>query len=112
MKVKIYNNKSKILYFKKKELFLKVYKFVYTFILNFFQTKKKIIPINKLKNFFFQKKIAFFNFYLKNYSKTRIYRRCIVTNRPRAIYRPYNLSRNSLKNFIKFGYLPGFAKTR
>jgi ribosomal protein S14 len=44
-------------------------------------------------------------------SKTKLYRNCIVTGRSRAITRPYGLSRNSFKELVQFGRLPGFTKS-
>ena len=42
--------------------------------------------------------------------KTKILRRCLISNRNRSNFRPYNLSRFVLRNFIQFGILPGFKK--
>ena len=47
---------------------------------------------------------------LNSLSKTKITRRCIITNRGRAFIRPYNISRLSFKKTIKFGLIPGFNK--
>ncbi len=46
----------------------------------------------------------------KRLNKTKIVRRCILTNRSRAIIRPYNISRLAFKRLVKFGSLPGFKK--
>lgn len=43
-------------------------------------------------------------------SKTRLLRRCVISNRNRSIIRPYGFSRIILKNFAHFGILPGFKK--
>jgi len=58
-----------------------------------------------------------YNFWLRYYksnirlqSKTRLMRRCIISNRNRSVYRPYGLSRIVLKNFAHFGILPGYKK--
>ena len=39
-----------------------------------------------------------------------ITRRCLLTNRSRAIYRPFGLSRLVLRDLIQFGLLPGYTK--
>lgn len=46
----------------------------------------------------------------KLYSKTRLLRRCIMSNRNRSVFRPFGLSRMLLKNFMGFGILPGYKK--
>ena len=47
---------------------------------------------------------------LKYQMKTKIVRRCSVTNRGRSNFRPYGVSRFVLRNFMQFGILPGFKK--
>jgi ribosomal protein S14 len=61
--------------------------------------------------------ILLFNFlqqYSKNnfklYSKTRLLRRCVMSNRNRSVFRPFGFSRIVLKNFMSFGILPGYKK--
>ena len=57
---------------------------------------------------------VFLNFYLKKYfilnSKTKLLRRCLISNRSRSILRPLGLSRITLRNFIHGGILPGYKK--
>lgn len=93
--------------FKNAELLSKLEKFVFEYIRSmlFLNAKK---TKTREDQFFFQRKVIFFNRFLKNYSKTKLNRRCIFTKRSRSIYRPYNLSRCTLKYFLKFGFLPGF----
>ena len=46
----------------------------------------------------------------KRNSKTKLLRRCVLSNRSRGVYRPYGFSRIVLRNFIHFGILPGYKK--
>jgi small subunit ribosomal protein S14 len=46
----------------------------------------------------------------RNSSPTRIYRRCLSTGRPRAVYRDFGLSRHVLREMIHEGLLPGVIK--
>lgn len=47
----------------------------------------------------------------KNFSKTKIVRRCIVSNRSRGSIRPYNVSRIKLRELFQFGIIPGYKKS-
>ncbi len=47
----------------------------------------------------------------KNYSKTKIVRRCILTNRSRGSIRPFNVSRVKLRELFQFGIIPGYKKS-
>lgn len=71
-------------------------KFVYT---NFLNKNKNVL---KLGNFN--------NIKLKNFSKTKIVRRCILTNRSRGSIRPFNVSRVKLRELLQFGIIPGSKK--
>jgi ribosomal protein S14 len=42
--------------------------------------------------------------------KTKIVRRCLISNRNRSNFRPYNISRFIVRNLMQFGILPGFKK--
>jgi small subunit ribosomal protein S14 len=46
----------------------------------------------------------------RNSSPTRIYRRCVVTGRPRAVYRDFGLSRHVLREMAHECLLPGVLK--
>jgi len=87
---KIFNNKEKSTV---------VVKFLYTNFLNKKETKKelKFEPFVKLKQ--------------KNYSKTKIVRRCILNNRGRGSIRPFNISRIKLRELFQFGIIPGYKKS-
>lgn len=53
----------------------------------------------------------FTNIKQKNYSKTKIVRRCILTNRARGSIRPFNVSRTKLRELFQFGIIPGYKKS-
>lgn len=89
----------------------------------FFHEKKKLIKktifinfLNLFSNHFKKKHSIFFYIFikklkcLKSSSKTKINRRCILTNRNRAVIRPFNVSRIMFKDLIFFGLLPGYKK--
>lgn len=46
----------------------------------------------------------------RNSAPSRIYRRCIVTGRPRAVYRDFGLSRHVLRDMAHECLLPGITK--
>jgi len=80
---------------------------------------KKIVFINTLNSFssLFKKKRSVFLYLLKkklknfiNKSKTKINRRCIISNRSRSVVRQFNLSRINFKDLVYFGLIPGFKK--
>jgi len=81
------------------------------------QIFNKIEKFKKLNKFIFiylinKNLIHFFNVSKKFKMKTlmAITRRCLLTNRSRAIYRPFGLSRLVLRDLIQFGLLPGYTK--
>lgn len=45
------------------------------------------------------------------FSKTKIRRRCILTNRSRGVYTKYNISRVKLRELLQFGLIPGYKKS-
>lgn len=47
---------------------------------------------------------------LNKLSKTKIVRRCVLTNRGRSSLRPYNISRVILRELLQFGVIPGYSK--
>jgi small subunit ribosomal protein S14 len=47
----------------------------------------------------------------KDSSKIRIKNRCIITGRPKSIYRKFKMSRISLRNFAHNGLLTGILKS-
>lgn len=47
----------------------------------------------------------------RNFSKTKMVRRCILTNRSRGSIRPYNISRIKLRELLQFGIIPGYKKS-
>jgi len=85
--------------FNNKEKSTIIAKFVYTNFLNKKETKKelKFEPLTRLKQ--------------KNFSKTKIVRRCILNNRGRGSIRPFNISRIKLRELFQFGIIPGYKKS-
>jgi ribosomal protein S14 len=80
---------------------------------------KKFVIINLLSRLMSSytnlKKKEIFMYLLSKYrldsnGKTKIVRRCILTNRGRSIIRPYNISRLTFKKLNQFGYIPGIQK--
>lgn len=46
----------------------------------------------------------------KNYSKTKLQRRCVLTNRSRVSTRAFGISRIKLREMLKFNLIPGYKK--
>ena len=85
--------------YKKNELSKKIKKFVFINCLNSNQYNKK--TKNKLLYLFLQKEKRI---------KTKLAFRCVLTNRSRGNYRPFNVSRLVLSDMIHLGLVPGFVK--
>ena len=47
----------------------------------------------------------------RNGAKVRIRNRCILSGRPRGVYRKFNLSRVALRELASSGYIPGMVKS-
>lgn len=47
----------------------------------------------------------------RNSSATRVRTRCMLTGRPRAVYRKFNLSRIALRELASAGLIPGMTKS-
>jgi small subunit ribosomal protein S14 len=47
----------------------------------------------------------------RNSSKTRVRNRCVVTGRPRAVYRKLKMSRIALRDLASNGQIPGMVKS-
>jgi ribosomal protein S14 len=48
---------------------------------------------------------------LKNFSKSRIINRCLITNNSKSVYRPFNLNRNQFKKLATNVELIGVKKS-
>ena len=81
---------------KKRELLNTTLKFLFTYYFNKNKNVSKCINFTNLKQ--------------KNFSKTKIVRRCILTNRGRGSIRPFNVSRTKLRELFQFGIVPGYKK--
>lgn len=88
--------------FAKLEYLKKIYKIIFIMLLNNFKfTSKKPVLYGKLLKL--KNKIC-------RISKVQIKNRCIVSNRSKAISRPFFLSRIKMREYIKAGLLPGYKK--
>jgi ribosomal protein S14 len=81
----------------------------------YFNLLYKFFKIHFFKNSVISNK--YLSIYLYNYkkkklklSRTKLYNRCLLTNRSRGIISPYNLSRLKLREFLQFGIFPGYSK--
>ncbi len=50
------------------------------------------------------------NFKLRFKTKSKLNRRCIMSNRNRGVFKPYGFSRFFLREYMQFGILPGYKK--
>lgn len=66
----------------------------------------KMLQKNKTKAVIFLSSNSF-----KKFSRVKIRRRCIYTNRSRSVLTKYNISRIKLREMLSFGYLPGYKKS-
>jgi len=78
-------------------------------VLKSFFTKKlnqKDISENEKKKiiFFFLSKVN------TNSSKTKLQRRCLLTNRSRVSNRKFGISRIKLREMLKYNIIPGYSK--
>ena len=106
LKIKDLNFRKK---FKNNELKLKIFKYVKINLLtnlNWSQKKEKIKNILLIKTLI--KNFSSKKFALK--SKVKIIKRCILTNKPRSIIKPFNLSRNAFHGLVHSGIIPGYKK--
>jgi ribosomal protein S14 len=89
-------------YLAEKKILLR--KILFLNFLNIFSKSNK----NKYSIFLYLFSSKFNN--LKFNRKTKINRRCILSNRNRAVLRPFNISRIAFKELVYFGLLPGYKK--
>jgi len=110
MQFKKFKNVIKISHYKKKENYLKVYKFLFIYLLNILQFKN-VGLYNKTESLNLRRQYLFLQLLSAKISKTKLFRNCIMTGRSRAVARPYGLSRCALKELIQFGKLSGYKKS-
>jgi ribosomal protein S14 len=46
----------------------------------------------------------------KNTYKNKILKRCLITDRTKSVYKPFNLSRSIFKDLLQYGLVPGYKK--
>jgi ribosomal protein S14 len=84
-------------------------KFIFIFLLNLLNSLKKSTAFSLIQKRVYQQ--IKFNYYNRHInSKTSINRNCVLTNRSRAVYRPFGLSRCILKTLLTNGVIPGYSK--
>jgi small subunit ribosomal protein S14 len=110
MQFKKFKNVVQLNRYKKKENSLKINKFLFIYLLNILQFKN-VGLYNKTESENLRKQYLFLQLLSSKISKTKLYRNCIMSGRPRAVYRPYGISRCGLKELIQFGRLPGYTKS-
>jgi small subunit ribosomal protein S14 len=80
-----------------------------------FEIKRKylkyIIYNNKLSKYTKMKAMLIINKLPKDSSRIRIKNRCIITGRPKSIYRDFKVSRIILRNLAHNGLLSGIIKS-
>jgi ribosomal protein S14 len=91
------------MYFKT-ELKSKLLKFLFIY----FSCKPSYFVANKKKRLLLS--FLFLVRKLQQVSKTKMQRRCVLTNRSRGIIRFYGISRIKLKELLSFGIIPGYKK--
>lgn len=101
LKIKDIKNRENLFFHEKKKLIKKT---IFINFLNLFSNKFK-----KKHSIFLYVLIKKLNYFNRN-SKTKINRRCILSNRNRSVIRPLNISRIIFKDLIFFGLLPGYKK--
>ena len=110
MQFKKFKNVIKINGNKKNKNYLKIYKFLFIYLLNLLQFKNiGLYTKNEITNL--RKQFIYLQLLSVKISKTKLYRNCIITGRSRGVFRPYGLSRCALKELIQFGRLPGYTKS-
>jgi len=93
--------KQKDFFLRKKNLELEKLKIILLFL-----KKKNAFKLQYKIKFLIVKKLQ----KMINISKTKVVRRCILTNRGRSCTRPYNISRMVLRELLQFSILPGYQK--
>ena len=95
-------------FFHKKEKLSVIYKYIFFSIFNRCYLKKGSVKFNKV---LFVCKSMYYNKFSRLSSKTRLLRRCVVSNRNRANSRSFGgLSRIVIRDFIHSGVIPGYKK--
>ena len=86
------------------------------FRLNYYKNEKqynclKAIQNNQFVNFKIRQKKNLILAKFINHSKSKMVNRCIITNRGRSVYKPFNISRHQLKKLGFNGDIPGIRKS-
>jgi ribosomal protein S14 len=99
--------KNRSLFYKKERLRI-IFKYIHFNLVSQFRLKRRSIKFNKILTVWYRlcnKDLSRLN------SKTRLVRRCNISNRNRANFRLFGgLSRIVVRDFIHSGTLPGYKK--
>jgi len=99
--------KNRSLFFKKETIRI-IFKYIDSNLISHFRLKRRSIKLNKILTVWYRlcnKELSRLN------SKTRLVRRCNISNRNRANFRLFGgLSRIVVRDFIHSGTLPGYKK--
>lgn len=90
-------------FFKKYEFTNLVYKYLKISLLCNFKYKTK-----NLKNI--KKLIILLLKHKPLYSKVKIINRCVLTNRSKSASKDYHIERNTFRDLLQFGLVPGYRK--
>jgi ribosomal protein S14 len=55
-------------------------------------------------------KMLYLKLLKKNTYKNKILKRCLITDRTKSVYKPFNLSRSIFKDLLQYGLVPGYKK--
>lgn len=102
LSLKIKDLKNRNLYIKNEKKSV-IHRFLFINLLNQKKKKKTLFFL-----FLLMKKNK--NSKLEYKMRTKMVRRCAISNRGRANFRSYGISRFFLRDLIQFGVLPGFKK--
>jgi ribosomal protein S14 len=91
----------------KLEYKLKSEKFVFINLVS----KLNLLKKSKKRKLFPFYKAVYLSFFKKHSgNKVKIVRRCLITNRSKGVYRPFNFSRLIFRDLLQFGLVPGYKK--
>ena len=97
------NDKNNRKRFKQVEMTNLIYKFVKISLLCNLKYKKK--NVNKIR-----KKIVLSFKNISRASRVKVIRRCIITNRSKSVCNTYGIERNTFRNLLRYGIMPGHRK--
>jgi ribosomal protein S14 len=88
--------------FLKTEYKNRIYKYLFIKF-SFLKTKIK-------KKFIKQTLLILKKKYFYKCNKVKLVKRCVLNNRSKGVYKPFNMSRLIFRNLLQFGIIPGYKK--